>query len=88
MVTRTTDKPPATSMLAMVARARLAREARAGSDKLAAARQDYTTIRIAELIERELAKSPELRAEQVRALGKIIRGADASTVLARALATA
>lgn len=84
MVTRTTPSPQATPWR-LGAQVVMARTAKDSPGRLAAARQDYQTARIAELIERELAKV-SLRAEQLEAIRAIIGGADVSSALAGAVA--
>lgn len=78
--------PSPVSTLRVNASLQIARAVRAGLAPDAAAQQDYATLRLAELVERELAKGPRLRAEQVAALRAIVSGADAPTVLADVVA--
>jgi hypothetical protein len=56
-------------------KARLLKAGDADSADLTAAQQDYAAARIAELVEREMAKAPPLRPEQVAALRAVISAA-------------
>ena len=53
-----------------------ARAAKTGTAVSTEMRQDYAAARLAELIEREMAKAPPLRTEQIDAIQRIISGAD------------